>query len=256
MFCNKCGAQNDDSATSCQKCGQPLPATPAQPKPSAPQPPPAQAPQPSPVYVVQAPPPPKKKRGCLIASLVGVAVLVVIIIVIVSTCTAAVDSVLSATATPPSLVGRASGEPAPDTSGAPSAQTFSTGDVIQASDFKLTIESFKKVKGTEYNKPDDGKEWVQIVLLVENTSDAEVTVSSMMMFDAYVDDMAMSENYSAQMVDESIKSMDGTLAAGKKLRGQLAYEVPKGWKEIQIDLDAAIFSFFDSQKITMVFKNN
>ncbi len=247
MYCNKCGAQNDDKAISCQKCGQALSGVaPAQS---------SQAPQPSPVYVVQNPPQ-KKKRGCLIASLIALGVIIIIVIIVFVSCMSSVSDALSATATPPSLVGKTSGEPGQDASSSPSVQTFTTGDVIQASEFKLTIESFKKVKGDEYNKPEDGKEFVQIVLLAENTSDSEVSFSSMIMFDAYVDDLAMNESISAQIADDSIKTMDGTIAAGKKLRGQLAYEVPKGWMKIQIDLDAAAFSFFNNEKITMVFENN
>ena len=30
------------------------------------------------------------------------------------------------------------------------------------------------------------------------------------------------------------KQLDGTVAAGKKMKGQVGYEVPKDWKELEV----------------------
>jgi TM2 domain-containing membrane protein YozV len=60
MFCSKCGAQNDDSARFCQKCGSPLAAPSPNPPPPAQGPAPPQVQAPPPLY--QAPPIPVDPR--------------------------------------------------------------------------------------------------------------------------------------------------------------------------------------------------
>lgn len=65
MYCQKCGKQNEDNATRCAACGEPL----------------TSAQQPVQQINIQQQPQ-KKKHGCLIAFLIGLGVLIFIIVMI------------------------------------------------------------------------------------------------------------------------------------------------------------------------------
>jgi len=43
--------------------------------------------------------------------------------------------------------------------------------------------------------------------------------------------------------------MDGTLGAGKKMRGKLAYELSNDWKELEVDIDLTALSLSTDGKI-------
>lgn len=119
---------------------------------------------------------------------------------------------------------------------------FKIGEAAVTKKVKATITEMEKSEGDEFNKPADGHEFVLLHMTIENVSDQEIVVSSMLNFNAYVDDNAINENLAAQISKDGAKTMDGTIAAGKKLAGTLAYEVPKGWQKLEIHFKPDQFS--------------
>lgn len=119
---------------------------------------------------------------------------------------------------------------------------FKIGETAATKKVKATITEMEKSEGDEFNKPADGHEFVLLHMTIENVSDQEIVVSSMLSFNAYVDDNAINENLAAQISKDGAKTMDGTIAAGKKLTGTLAYEVPKDWKKLEIHFKPDQFS--------------
>lgn len=108
------------------------------------------------------------------------------------------------------------------------------GDTAEGKKISITATAMERREGREYNEPTEGSEYVLIDITIENTSEDEYSVSSMLQFNAYVDDVSMSESISAQIDREGSKTIDGAVAGGKKLIGALGYEVPKDWKEIEV----------------------
>jgi len=49
--------------------------------------------------------------------------------------------------------------------------------------------------------------------------------------------------------------MDGGLAKGKKLKGSLAYELPKDWKELEIHMDLTLLTLSTDGEIKILLKN-
>lgn len=111
---------------------------------------------------------------------------------------------------------------------------FNLGDTVETKKVKAIITSIEKSNGNQFNNPADGNEFVLIDLEIENISDSEMAVSSLLSFDAYVDDVTINESISAQIAKEGTNTLDGTVAAGKKMKGTLGYEVPTGWTQIEI----------------------
>ncbi|MGF7059291.1 DUF4352 domain-containing protein [Brassicibacter mesophilus] len=111
---------------------------------------------------------------------------------------------------------------------------FKLGETVETNKIKATISDIEKPKGNDFIRPADGKEFVLLNVTIENISSEEINISSMLSFNAYTDDESMNESLSAQTAKEGTKTLDGTIAAGKKLTGILGYEVPRDWKKIEV----------------------
>ena len=106
---------------------------------------------------------------------------------------------------------------------------------------QVTLLSYKESKGSEYNKPSDGNVFLMAEFEIVNNSDSELNVSSMLSFEAYADDYALNYSISALMDNED-RQLDGTIAAGKKMKGYIGYEVPKDWSTVEIHFTDDVWS--------------
>ena len=85
--------------------------------------------------------------------------------------------------------------------------------------------------------------YVGVKFEIENVSDEDQSISSMMMFSAYVDDVVCDYSISAMMAfDENGNTLDGDLAPGKKMIGYYAVEVPMEWENLEIQVQPDIIS--------------
>ena len=118
---------------------------------------------------------------------------------------------------------------------------FTVGETAEMNDVQVTLLNYSESKGSEYNKPSDGNVFLMAEFEIVNNSDSEVNVSSMLSFEAYADDYAL--NYSLGAITEnSDTQLDGTIAAGKKMKGYIGYEVPKDWSTVEIHFTDDVWS--------------
>jgi len=130
------------------------------------------------------------------------------------------------------------------------------GEGIQTKNFKVSVESLTKPKSdNQFIAPEEGKEFVSVGVLIENISEKDYTVSSMLMFNAYQDGFSINEDITAHAIKGQEKTMDGALAAGKKIKGNLIYQVPKDWKELEIDVDLTVLSLSNDGEVKIVLQN-
>lgn len=129
---------------------------------------------------------------------------------------------------------------------------YNIGETVAAKSFNLSVLSADEIKSTNmFIQPDTGNVYLLIKVLLENTSERDLNISSLLHFDAYVDDMAVNmEIFSPS--DE--KSLDGTVAPGKKILGALCYQVPKNWSKFELSVSGITFSSKDS--FSLAIKNN
>lgn len=114
---------------------------------------------------------------------------------------------------------------------------FGLNETAAFSNLKFTATELKESEGDSngYFTPEDGHVFVGIKFTVENVSDEEQTISSILLFDGYVDDVKCEYSLNAQIAfDEG--TIDGAVAAGKKLVGWYALEVPQDWSVIELDV--------------------
>ncbi|PKM69146.1 MAG: hypothetical protein CVU95_00760 [Firmicutes bacterium HGW-Firmicutes-2] len=126
---------------------------------------------------------------------------------------------------------------------------FELGETANFRDVLVTYNSAVESEGTQYNKPADGYVFIICDFTIENNSTTDITVSSMLSFEAYCDDYSINQTFPGTLLDDANKTLDGSVAEGKKMNGAIAYEVPVDWKKLEI-----IYSpnFWSSKSITFV----
>lgn len=115
-------------------------------------------------------------------------------------------------------------------------EIFALNETAVFSDLKFTANELKESSGSDFFEPDSGNVFIGVKFTIENISDEEKSVSPLLLFDAYVDDVKASYSISASCVFND-GSLTGTIGSGKKLVGWYALEVPKAWKCIEIDVN-------------------
>lgn len=110
---------------------------------------------------------------------------------------------------------------------------FKKGEIAELKGVQVTLTDYKESHGGDYNKPTEGNVFVLAEFEIANNTDKELAISSMMSFDAYADDYALNYSLSA-LLEKDGNQLDGTIAAGKKLKGWIGWEVPQDYQNIEI----------------------
>lgn len=131
-----------------------------------------------------------------------------------------------------------------------SKSSYGVGEKAEFNDVIVTMTSATENSGDGFYTPEDGNVFVVCEFSIENNSKKDVSISSILCFDAYVDDYSTSMSLSAQLTS-SKEQLDGTVASGKKMNGVIGYEVPSDWKELEVRFTP---DFWSDKKITFVSK--
>lgn len=109
------------------------------------------------------------------------------------------------------------------------------GQTAELQNIKITALARQSSNGDDFFKPEPGNKFVGVKFEIENISDEDITISTLLLFNIYVDDVLTSYSLSANIVfDEG--TLDGTIAPGKKLIGWIAVECPKKSSYIEIHI--------------------
>ena len=129
----------------------------------------------------------------------------------------------------------------------PEQTVFTVGDAVELNGVKTTLLSAEEYPGKQYMMPTDGNVFLVCQFEIENDSSAEINVSSMVSFNAYCDDYSVNLSVTGEMLEDSWKSLDGTVAPGKKINGVIAYEIPQDWQKMEISYTPSFWSGHDVQ---------
>ncbi len=114
---------------------------------------------------------------------------------------------------------------------------FGLNDTAAFKDLKFTASEILESDGDDFFTPEKDKIFVGVKFTVENISNEEQAVSSLLLFEGYVDDIKCEYSFNAACAfDEG--TLDGSLAPGKKLVGWYALEVPKNWSSIELNVQS------------------
>lgn len=109
---------------------------------------------------------------------------------------------------------------------------FSVGETAELNGVQVTMMNFEESTGKDYVTPTDGNVFVLAEFEIVNNTDSELNISSLMSFEAYADDYSLSYSLSAAMLKDG--QLDGTIAAGKKMKGWIGWEVSEDYSDVEI----------------------
>lgn len=174
-----------------------------------------------------------KKRWSLIL------LAVMLLVVLVGCGESAEDVVGSAVSAQPTQT--ATPEMSEEPSEAPEAKGYAVGEAASLKNVEVTLVSVTESEGSDFFEPEEGNVFVICEFDIANQSKEELSISSILSFDAYCDDYACSYSLSAQMASDK-SQLDGAVAVGKKMNGVIGYEVPSDWKELEIHFSPNVWS--------------
>lgn len=130
---------------------------------------------------------------------------------------------------------------------------FGIGDTADFDGVQIKLSSAILSKGDgKFVRPDNGKYFLELIFYIDNQSSSDISVSSMVSFEAYCDDFSLNQDligYQAPEVD-GISQLDGSVAAGKKMNGVISYQVPQDFSTFEISFAP---SFWRNNKVTYSF---
>ncbi len=132
--------------------------------------------------------------------------------------------------------------------------SYSVGETAEQNNIKVTLVSVTESSGSQYLTPNDGNVFLVCEFEIENNSSSDIAISSIVSFEAYCDDYSITQDLVGLQVDEAKgkSQLDGSVAAGKKMNGVIAYQVPSNWNELEINFTP---DFWSSKDITFVSTN-
>lgn len=111
-------------------------------------------------------------------------------------------------------------------------KVYGVGETVGNDKIKITLNSVGQHQETnQFSVPKEGFEFFKANVTIENTSDEEKAISSLMMF-KMVDDKGVSYNLALAPSKEG--SLDGTIAPGRKMTGDYVAEVKP---DVKLDLE-------------------
>mgnify|MGYP000861083628 CR=1 FL=1 len=118
-------------------------------------------------------------------------------------------------------------------------ETFEIGDSVKGGDLIFTVNSTRTDEGTEFIKPSEGKIYYIVDVTVENPGSEPESVSSLMMFKLFDGD---GYNYNITFGPETKGQVDGEVSPGRKIRGELVFEIPEEATGLELEITPAVFS--------------
>lgn len=213
--CTECGKEISEKATTCPNCGAPISPNGASTQHTS----------------VKVDVHPEKKKGSCLKTILIVFAVIVILGVIGSTMGGKDDEVKDVTSTSDESSDKTSEE-----SKETSKTEFAVGETAEYKNVQISVTDYQESNGNDWGTPEDGNVFLFLNVEVTNNSDEEISISSLMSFEAYCDDYKIdfSSNALMAMSSDKMQQLDGSIASGKKLNGYLGIEVPSDWTTVEV----------------------
>lgn len=116
-------------------------------------------------------------------------------------------------------------------------ETFEIGEAVKAGKVHVTLHQIRTWEGDDWNKPDEGYIYLIPEATIENVSEEAYHTSSLGQWSAVDTDGV---KYNIALVTDLKGSLDGEIGAGRKLRGEIGFEVERG-KEYEVIFEPEVF---------------
>ncbi len=112
----------------------------------------------------------------------------------------------------------------------PIGEPATVGDTVDYHGTVITLNGVRESEGDEYLKPQPGHTFKVVDITVKNNGQEPLVISSALSF-SLTDSSDL--NYTVPITDD-VKMLDGTIAPGGELTGEIPYEVKQGVKGLQL----------------------
>lgn len=120
-------------------------------------------------------------------------------------------------------------------------QRYKVGDVISINDLVMVVLGWDTPKGDQFSKPETGKQFVAVDLLLVNKGTSATSISSLAQMTLKD---ASDQKYTLDLLAASAagaSSPEGELAPGERVRGKVGFQVPEGAQGLTFVFDASLF---------------
>ncbi len=117
-------------------------------------------------------------------------------------------------------------------------EIFNIGDSVETSESIFTVNAVRTDSGSRYMKPDEGNIYYIVDVTIENKIDESISISSMMMFSLFDSE---GYSYDEALGVETKGRVGGEISPGRKLRGEIAYEIPANATGLELQIDPSLF---------------
>lgn len=168
-----------------------------------------------------------------VGRIIGIILIIIAILMLLSFCHSAMNGDSAETAKPVDGSVKTTPEATP--------AIYGVGDALEMKGIRTTLTAVRTFYGSQFLTPEDGNEFVVFEFEIENHSEKEIAVSSLLCFSAYADDYKLELSLSAMSQDKG-QQLDGTIAAGKKMKGVVGFEVAEGWETAEVHFKPGAWS--------------
>lgn len=112
-------------------------------------------------------------------------------------------------------------------------KTYTIGDTVELQNQNFTVNRVRILEEDKdgYKKPEDGKEFLLVSCTIENTSDEDICISSMLLFKIFDKEGVECKQ---EIFINSEGNLDVTVLPGKKIKGEYVVQAPKGAKDLEL----------------------
>ena len=129
---------------------------------------------------------------------------------------------------------------------------YTIGDTADFNGIQVKLSAAILSNGDgQFVVPDEGKQFLCLIIDINNSSSADIAVSSMISFEAYCDDYSLMQDILGLQAPEvdGLNQLDGNVASGKRMNGKICYQVPVDFKIFELNYSP---SFWGNKKVTFV----
>lgn len=164
-----------------------------------------------------------------------------ILLLVSSACGSGTSPTLVATSAPLEDSGSQEQPTQAPTSTPVTQQNYKIGDVVTIGNGVLFALGWENVQARDFIKPEDGKKFIAVELIVVNNSQSAIRIDTSRQ--ASVEDNT-GQTYDSDFdsfVAVGSASIDGELVPGEKVQGKVGFQVPENVQSLQFVFDASAF---------------
>ncbi|MGB5963069.1 MAG: DUF4352 domain-containing protein [Coleofasciculaceae cyanobacterium] len=129
----------------------------------------------------------------------------------------------------PTKANKATANPTASSQAKQTPANAAIGETVSLGKYKFTVNSVRDAVGDSISQPKQGKKYLIINATIENQGQKQSPISSIVLF-TLTD--STNQKYKRVITTETKGNLDNNLDPGKKLQGEIAFEVPQDAKNL------------------------